>query len=49
MRWVILLLVVFLYVHLFNRIATLYLDGGRRLTLQDLWTRWIPYRLVPVE
>lgn len=42
MTWIIAILVLFLYVHLFNAIATLYLDSGRTLTLQDLWRRVVP-------
>ena len=49
MRWVVILLVVLLYVHLFNRVASLYFVSDRTLTLQDLWTRWIPYRIVPIS
>lgn len=47
--WVIALFVVLLYVHLFNRVAQMYLSSGRTLSLEDLWTRWVPYRIVPVS
>ena len=49
MKWIVILLVFLLYVHLFNRIARLHLDAGRSLQLQDLWTRWFPYRMVRIE
>ena len=49
MRWVVILLVVLLYIHLFNRVASLYFVSDRTLSLQDLWTRWIPYRIVPIS
>ena len=42
MKWIIVLLVILLYVHLFNAIASLYLEGGRVLTLRDLWRRIVP-------
>ena len=42
MKWIIALLVIFLYVHLFNAIAALYLESGRVLTLRDLWRRLVP-------
>jgi len=34
--------VVILYVHLFNKIAGLYFDSGRTLTLEDLYRRVVP-------
>jgi hypothetical protein len=42
MNWVIALLVILLYVQLFNVVATMYLDSGRTLTLRDLWRRVVP-------
>ncbi len=44
MWWIVALLVVLFYVHLFNRIAGLHLSGG--FNLDDMWQRWFPYRLV---
>lgn len=44
MWWIIALLVILFYVHLFNRIASLHLSGG--FSLDDMWRRWFPYRLV---
>jgi hypothetical protein len=39
MKWFVPLLVLLLYVHLFNVIGPLYFASGRTLTLQDLWVR----------
>lgn len=38
MKWVIAILVVLLYVHLFNAVAPMYFASDRTLTLVDLWT-----------
>jgi hypothetical protein len=37
MKWIIALLVIFLYVHLFNVISSLYFDSDRTITLFDIW------------
>ena len=42
MLWVIALLVVLLYVQLFNTITRFYLDSERTLTLHALWRKVIP-------
>ena len=42
MNWVIVVFVVVLYVHLFNAIATMYLDSGKTMTLQDLYRKIVP-------
>ena len=34
--------VVFTYVHLFNKIAGMYFDTSRKLTLEDLYRRIVP-------
>jgi hypothetical protein len=34
--------VLFTYVHLFNKIAGLYFDSGRVLTLEDLYRKVVP-------
>jgi hypothetical protein len=47
--WIVALLVLLFYVHLFNRVASLYFASDRTLSLQDLWSRWIPYRIVLVS
>jgi hypothetical protein len=42
MQWVIGLLVLLLYVHLFNAIAPLYFASESTLTLGDLWRHVVP-------
>ena len=37
MKWFVPLLVILLYVHLFNAISPLYFASDRQLTLMDLW------------
>lgn len=37
--WIVAVLVILLYVHLFNIVAPMYLDSGRTMTLVDLWER----------
>lgn len=39
MKWIVALLVILLYVHLFNVVSTLYFDSGNTMTLGDLWAR----------
>ena len=39
MNWIVVLVVILLYVHLFNAIANLYFDSGRSLGLHDLYRR----------
>ena len=38
MKWVVAILVVLLYVHLFNVVAPMYFASDRTLTLTDLWS-----------
>lgn len=40
--WAIAVLVVLLYVHLFNVVAPMYLESERTLTIVDLWNRVFP-------
>ena len=40
--FVIVATVMILYVHLFNKIASLYFDSGRTLVLEDLYRRVVP-------
>lgn len=40
--WIISLLVVLLYIQLFNIVANLYFDSERTLSLYDLWRRFVP-------
>lgn len=49
MNWIIVVLVVFLYVHLFNALARLYFESGRTLTLRDLWRRFFPAVKLHIE
>lgn len=38
----IVMFVIVLYIHLFNRIAELYFDSNRTLTLHDLYRKFVP-------
>jgi hypothetical protein len=40
--WIIALLVILLYVQLFNVVARMYLDSERTMTLHDLWRKFVP-------
>jgi hypothetical protein len=42
MKWVIVSAVAFLYVLLFNEIATLYFDSDRKLSWVDVYRRFVP-------
>ena len=42
MRWLIVVLVALLYVHLFNALARLSFESEHTLTLGDLWRRFFP-------
>lgn len=44
MEWWVLVpgVVLITYIHLFNAIATMYLDSGRQLQLSDLYRRVVP-------
>jgi len=44
MTWTIIIFVTMLYIHLFNRVAGLYFESGRTLTLHDLYRRFVPPR-----
>jgi len=37
MKWIVPLLVILLYVHLFNAISPMYFESDRQMTLMDLW------------
>lgn len=37
MKWLVALLVILLYVHLFNAVSPLYFASDRQMTLSDLW------------
>lgn len=49
MNWIIVVLVLLLYVHLFNAVARLYFESGRTLTLRDLWRRFFPGVKIQIE
>lgn len=49
MKWLIALIVVILYVHLFNAVATKYFESGRSLTFQDVYRKMIPPVKITVE
>ena len=49
MKWFVFLVVVVLYIHLFNAIAKLYFDSNRQMTLKDLWRRFFPGMKFTVE
>jgi hypothetical protein len=49
MKWVIVILVTLLYVHLFNALARLYFESGRTLALKDLWRRFFPGVKIHIE
>jgi hypothetical protein len=42
MEWIVALLVVLLYIQLFNVVANMYFDSGRTLTIQQLWRKIVP-------
>lgn len=49
MKWVISLLVILLYVQLFNQIARMYFDSNRTFGLGDLWRRFFPSIKIHIE
>ena len=49
MNWIVVLIVILLYVHLFNAIANLYFDSGRSLGLHDLYRRFLPPVKISIE
>jgi hypothetical protein len=50
MKWIVVfLMVLVLYVHVFNAIATLYFEKDRQLTLKDLWKRFFPSFKITIE
>ena len=40
--WIVALLVILLYIQLFNVVANLYFDSGRTLSLRELWRKIVP-------
>jgi hypothetical protein len=49
MKWLVFLVVLILYVHVFNAIAKLYFESDRQLTLKDLWRRFFPSMKITIE
>ena len=49
MKWVIIVAVVLLYVHLFNALASLYFESDRMMSWHDLYRRFMPPVKVTVE
>lgn len=49
MKWLIVLVVLILYVHLFNAMATWYLDSDRQLTWNDVWKKIAPPAKITIE
>jgi hypothetical protein len=49
MKWLIALVVLILYVQLFNILATKYLESDRTLTLADLYRRFVPPVKITIE
>lgn len=49
MKWIVFLMVLVLYIHVFNAIANLYFESDRKLTLKDLWRRFFPSFKVTIE
>lgn len=49
MKWIIAIVVVMLYVQLFNILATKYFESGRTLTLADLYRRFVPPVKITIE
>jgi hypothetical protein len=49
MKWIIILVVVLLYVQLFNVLATKYFESGRTLTLTELYRQFVPPMKITIE
>lgn len=47
--WILAILVILFYIHLFNAIATTYIESDRTLTLYDIWRRFAPSVKVSIE
>lgn len=42
MQWVVFLVMLLLYVHLFNAIAKMYFDSDQKMTWKDLYRKVMP-------
>jgi hypothetical protein len=49
MKWLILIAVLVMYVHVFNVVANLYFESNRTLTLNDIWKKFAPPLRVTIE
>ncbi len=49
MKWLVFLMVLIVYVHVFNAIANMYFESDRQLTLKDLWRRFFPSMKITIE
>jgi len=49
MKWLIALVVLILYVQLFNVLATKYFESGRMMTWQDLYRKFLPPMKITIE
>ena len=49
MNWVVAVFVLIFYVHLFNVVAKMYFDSDRKLTLADIWHRFVPPMKLSIE
>jgi len=49
MKWVIVIVVLVLYVHLFNAIANQYFDSGYTMTWKDITKKFVPSGKITIE
>jgi hypothetical protein len=49
MKWAIVIVVLVLYVHLFNAIANQYFDSGYSMTWNDVWKKFVPPAKITIE
>jgi hypothetical protein len=49
MKWLIVLVVLILYVHLFNAVASAYFESGRTLTFKDIYRKVLPPLKITIE
>ena len=49
MKWAIVIVVLVLYVHLFNAIANQYFDSGYTMTWKDITKKFMPPAKITIE
>jgi len=49
MKWLIVIAVLVLYVHLFNAIANQYFDSDSTMTWNDIWKKFVPPAKITIE